>query len=69
MGGVDVLAGSMQLGLNLRYWLDRDLRGWECRSGRDSKNGITGLQLVTGAEGKARVSLKAKGSKLPMPVR
>jgi len=50
------------------FWVSKAPKGWNYKDKTGTSDGVTGVQLKTGAAEKAKAQVKARGLNIPMPV-
>jgi hypothetical protein len=64
--GVPSVVGAVTVGPNAR-WQNKRPKGWKYRNKAGTQDGVRKARLKTGAPGKARAQIRARGRSLPTP--
>jgi probable HAF family extracellular repeat protein len=67
-GDVDNLVTALEIAPN-GAWVNSDPKGYGYKDSEGAKDGVTKIQIKTGADGKSKAQLAAKGAAIPMPTR
>jgi hypothetical protein len=62
------LAGTLTVPPSTTLWQSKDPKGWKYKDKAGSGDGVTGAAFKTGAAGKTKAQIKAKGSTVNWPV-
>jgi len=65
-GGIESLVGFVRVDPNAN-WVTKDPKGWQYKDTTGAEDGVQKVQLKTGAAGKSKAQLRAKGTALGLP--